>query len=81
MRIYLHNSYKGRITNEERLSAGEHSISEKVGRYLVDNGYAILIDESDEDIIEANEIVDDEHETEKEDSRTPLITKQRRRRK
>lgn len=89
MKIYLHNSYSGRMTNEQILSRGEHTISEKVGRYLIDNGHAILVDDGEEDILEANEIIDDDDEdegneaqqaTSEADEDAPKVNRRRRRR-
>lgn len=43
MRIRLLHSYSGALTNERRMPAGEHEVTEVFGAYLITNGHAVDI--------------------------------------
>jgi hypothetical protein len=41
MKIRLLHSYSGALTNERRMAAGEHEVTEEFGVYLITNGHAV----------------------------------------
>lgn len=49
MNILILNGYRGPITYEQYWPAGEREVDESVGRYLIDNHHARLIEETQAD--------------------------------